>query len=113
MEHNIESNFKKGLAVAIRLAKKAGIFILKKIAVALGIPFGAVLTVFLIATVLFFSIYGALPAQVKESDIQLKYEKAIEKYSPEIISDDRAEVLGKRHCSLPGCMPHTLPKHEA
>ena len=46
---------------------------------------------FLIGITLFFGIYGAIPAQVKEDAVQPKYETVIAKLSPEIISEDKAE----------------------
>lgn len=95
MGHNIERNFekglKKGLALTAKVARKAGAFLLKKIAAALGVPFGIVLVVFVIAVIIFFTIYGELPAQVKESGVQSQYKNEITKYAPEVISDDRAE----------------------
>lgn len=95
MDHNIERNFekglKKGLALTAKVARKAGAFLLKKIAAALGIPAGIVFVVFVVAVIIFFSIYGELPAQVKESGMRREYEEVIAKYAPEIISEDRAE----------------------
>ncbi len=91
MDNDIQNRTKKGLALAVKMTKRAGTFILKKLAVIFGIPFGIVLAVSLIGIILFFSIYGALPAQVNEDGSKPKYEKVIEEYSPKIISDDRTE----------------------
>ena len=71
MERNIERNFekglKKGLALTAKVARKAGAFLLKKIAAALGIPAGIVFVVFVIAVIIFFTIYGELPARLKKA----------------------------------------------
>lgn len=90
-DSDIQRKTKKGLAVAGKAAKKTGTFLLKKIAVMIGIPVGAFLGIFLMGLIIFLSIYGALPVEVNADGVNAQYEAVIKKYSPEIISDDRTE----------------------
>jgi murein DD-endopeptidase MepM/ murein hydrolase activator NlpD len=95
LENNVRNYTKKAansiIQNTIKVAGRAFAFLLKQIALWLGIPFGILAVIAVIGAVIFFSIYGALPAQVNEDNAKPRYEEAIKNHSPEIISDDGVE----------------------
>lgn len=90
-DNDIQNKTKKGLAVAAKVAKKAGAFMAKQLAATFGIPVGVVIVVSLIGIILLLTVYGVSPIEVNAEGTNIRYEEAIKRNSPAIISDDGSE----------------------